>query len=117
YGKKGECHKFALEASKKHGADIYTRIFWHLSGYTDQEHFFKATGADWPMMKAGFERLLERWPDSTWNKTNYCLFACLAKDRETARRLFDELGNDYIPNAWNNDEATYRRYRKWAYEK
>jgi hypothetical protein len=39
---------------------------------------------------------------------HYCYFACLKKERSTAKRLFDEIGNQWRSEAWGNQGVTGR---------
>jgi hypothetical protein len=117
YGDRGEWYVFARHASKKFPTDreknsMYTRIIWSLSSY-ELPDLFGEDRADWKTMSAGFAEMLEQYPKSTWNLNNYCRFSVLAGDRETARSLFDRIGDRPDLSAWDS-RAYFDLKRAWA---
>lgn len=116
YGRPGEWQKFAADAveltREKHGEAFYARVVWSVLGTT-----FRGTwaeqGVDWARMKQGFEDLMRETPESKWNLSAYCYYACRAGDRETAARLFEQLGDAYAPGLWRT-EKMFENYRQWA---
>jgi len=113
YGEKTTWRAYADKYAKNSGIEIYTRMAWSNLLVADRKNFFQSTGADWDKMKKGFESMIKEWPESTWNKAAYCSFACLARDRKTAQRLFTELGDLYHPGAWDSKKQ-YLKMKKWA---
>jgi len=116
YGGPGEWQKFAADSADSTKADLgmslYTRIVWTIVG-TKKIEAFRAAKIDWPRMRQGFEDLAHRYPDSLWNKNAYCYFAYAANDRETVRRLLEELEGKITPSLWPN--PTYLNSVKlWA---
>jgi hypothetical protein len=70
-------------------------------------------GYDWAKVRAGFEVLRERWPQSGHIVNRYARFAWQAGDRETARRLLPLIGDRPILVTWRNRE-TFESFRQWA---
>jgi len=118
YGEPGEWQRFAehaAEATKDDwGRGFYARVVWGVLGTPDKKRFQDA-GIDWAKLKQGFEDLVQRTPESLWNKNAFCYYACMAGDRETARRLFDELQDRYAPSIWS--EEAFAFHKRWAKQK
>ena len=74
---------------------------------------FKLYGFDYERLKKSFEEYLAKWPGADYYRNCYCFIACIYEDRETARRLFEEIGDGFDGSAWCKEE-TYEKYRKWA---
>ncbi|MEO8671087.1 MAG: hypothetical protein ABI411_07210 [Tahibacter sp.] len=110
HGDIDQVESFAEDAVKRtanqEGQSMYARIYWsaHQIHFT---HLFRNTRAKWPRMKAGFEDIMARYPDS-WNLNNYAFFACEANDMATAKELLSRIGKDVIVAAWE-PYSTYER--------
>ncbi|HLX24218.1 MAG TPA: hypothetical protein VKR38_12795 [Usitatibacter sp.] len=65
-------------------ADLYAS-----AGRMVQGDFFRDTRASWPLMRHAFEDASAR---GLANPNTYATYACMARDRETTRRLLGELG-------------------------
>lgn len=90
-------------------------MVWATLGLPDSKRFQDGK-IDWPKLKQGFEDLVQRTPESLWNKNAFCYYACIAEDRETALRLFAELQDRYAPSIWQNEER-FLWYKNWAVRK
>lgn len=113
-----EWHQFALETAAateaKFGQTLYTRIVWSAIDATPRNmERFRAAHVDWPRMRKGFEELLQKYPDSLWNKNAFCFYAWASGDRETARKLFAELGGRYAPTMWGSPRI-FERAEAWS---
>jgi len=84
------------------GNALYARMYWNI-GETmrEGEQLFKSTKAQWPKMKAGFEDLMMKNPDSLWNLNNYAEFSCEAGDGATFRMLRKKMDKQVVAEAWN----------------
>ncbi len=106
---------FAEEAARKDDPDeglaIYTRIFWSHEGAVGGG--FQNPRIDWKKVRQGFRDIEKRYPNSNWNLNNFCRFACLAGDRETAHELFGRLGDAVSIPTWGNRTA-FEGWRRWA---
>ncbi|MFA4829922.1 MAG: tetratricopeptide repeat protein [Thermodesulfovibrionales bacterium] len=116
HGSVGDWQKFADQAvkltPKAEGISIYTRIVWSM--WLEKEFSsFNASGISWAKMKQGFIDIERNYPDSPWNLNSFCMFACLAGDKETAIRLFKRIGNKPYVEVWNG-RGEYERWREWA---
>jgi hypothetical protein len=101
--------RFAAET----GDDVlYTRsLMWLL--WRERDEFFDSTGASWQRMKRGFHTWQSRHPTSLWVANNFCMFACMAGDTETARAQFERIGPEWNPYVWRN-EGRFQQWRAWA---
>jgi hypothetical protein len=115
HGKPGEW-EYALslenDRPKGLGLETYARVVNAMGGY--YKNIFRESHASWPMTRDGYALIKQRYPDSLDNLSRYCRLACLAADRDTARKLFDELGGRMITSIWG-DRESFRKYRNWAY--
>jgi hypothetical protein len=94
-----------------HRHEIYARVAWSHAGTGPTA--LADGGYDWAKVRAGFEVLRERWPQSGHIVNRYARFAWQAGDRETARRLLPLIGDRPILVTWRNRE-TFESFRQWA---
>ncbi|HEY8119046.1 MAG TPA: hypothetical protein VIE91_07400 [Methylophilaceae bacterium] len=86
------------------GKSMYTRMYWAAyQGLPEGTKLFRDSYVSWPKMKAGFDDLMQRFPNSNWNLNNYAKFACLANDKKTFIALRKKIGTNIIPDAWTLD--------------
>ena len=115
-GEEGEWQQFAKDAisltPKSEGKSIYMRIVG--SFLLDPS---KATLNDsrisWPLLKQGYIDVEQNYPGSRWNLNNFCKYACIVGDKETAKGLFKRIGNDPYIAAWVS-KAEFDKWRLWA---
>lgn len=93
------------------GETLYARLNWSL--WTHE--MFKNNQADWQRMKAGFERMVNDYPDP-WNFNNFGKFACLAQDNATVLEIAKKIGDQPIERAWWDDAANFKRCVDQAYQ-
>lgn len=80
---------------------LYTRLYWVVAQQQGLDfQMFKESHASWPLMKKGFEYMMQRYPDSTWNLNNFASFACRAGDGATFSKLRVQIGRHIRPQAW-----------------
>lgn len=118
HGKEGEWQRFAKDAinltPKRDGYAVYMSIlrsFWRMSSVIKS---FQEPDISWPLMKQGFLDAERNYPDSRWNLNIFCRFACIAADRDTARDLFDRIGNKPYLSAWSG-VSEFAKCWNWAY--
>lgn len=117
HGKEGEWQQFITNVADRNpqynGATIYTRTVWSVYIRKDWTDFNKRSGVSWDRMKAGFEQINRKFPNSPWILNNYAKFACRAGDRDTVIKLFKQIDsrNTFYPEAWETDAAD--KCRKW----
>jgi len=97
-----EFANWAVEATKKvEGKSLYARIYWYLNQLESVDFdLFQDSFASWDIMRAGFQDLMERHPNSFWNMNNFAVFACLAKDKETYAALRPRFEGKEFHMAW-----------------
>jgi hypothetical protein len=118
HGKEGEWKKFAEEAvkltPKSEGSAIYTRIIY---GYWDMEELgptFETAGVSWDKMKKGFLDMEKIYPDSFTVLNNFYKYACKAGDKETMKRLYNKIGDNWYNNIWMKKENNYDKCMEMA---
>jgi hypothetical protein len=95
-----EREPFAVVEAVTHGgksdadAILYARMMWAIS---EGAHFRENSdifpkGAKWPVVKRGFQLMHERFPNSSWNATNFMKFACMVNDKEAFEEAHDAAG-------------------------
>lgn len=116
HGDLREIEVFALNATKRtsktEGQGMYARIYWYASQTQFGNSLFTDSVARWPKMKAGFDDVIARYPDS-WNINNYAKFACLAQDKITAAKLLKRTGASDDPSAW--PKGMFKACADWAF--
>jgi hypothetical protein len=117
-GSFGEAEDFANDAttitSECEGQGMYTRIYWRAidSNSDFRNKPFENSYVNWEMMKMGFEDIVTRYP-TAWNINSFARFACLAQDKETTRRLIDQIGDNPALEAWT-EKTTFPGCKAWA---
>jgi hypothetical protein len=94
--------RHAVQITQKvEGQALYADIYWYIA--PNYKNIFEETPAKWPEMKAGFIDRLKRYPD-VGTRNAYARFACLARDRETARSLLAQKDAGISPAYWTTPE-------------
>lgn len=94
--------KSVSNTREKWAVSLYARLNWALSTNT----MFQDGQADWPKMRAGFQKIVGDYPDA-WNVNNFARFACFARDWETLLMLSSTIGSQPISAAWNGNTGNY----------
>ncbi len=117
HGSAEEIEEFANSAvtrtKEQEGLGMYTRVYWAAKQYQYGERLFADSNVVWEKMKKGIDDVLKRYPDQ-WNINNLTLFACLAKDREKARELFQLIKEPPLNAVWKSN-SNYLSFKSWAY--
>lgn len=117
YGSYEEIAKLASDAvdytSDREGTSMYARIYWYISPAEDGRDLIASSKPVWQGMSAGFDDMLERWPDQ-WNINNYARLACLARDQAKTRDLLDRMDGPPLAEAWARAWPSYDKCRDWA---
>jgi hypothetical protein len=116
HGNLVEIENFAQQAvmrtAKHEGTGLYARIYWYAAQAQFGNALFGQSLAFWPKMKAGFDDVIARYPD-TWNLNNYAKFACLAGDRQKTRDLMERIEGSIVAEAWD-PVFLYAQCREWS---
>lgn len=105
-GSVGEFDAFARRAAvitrSAEGQGLYARLYWGEDCNCDSALQFSSgsTTPDWKLMKAGFEDMLKRFPDTTWNANKFASFACRANDKKTYLKLRGQLKGVVYESLW-----------------
>jgi len=116
HGEPGEWEAFAEKAANARGGEEGDLLYMAIAksnAWTEREDFFKNTSISYPRMKRGFELRLKANPENEWNLNQYCYFACIAEDRETAKNLFPRINGRWEKEVWSN-EARFQQWQDWA---
>ncbi len=117
-GLPGEWENMASWAEKNAGGDrgkeIYTRICWVMWSWEKDEAFLSPQAkVNWDKMKAGFEVMEKEYPDSAWNRTAFCYFAWLFRDRPVVLALLPGLERRLAFEFWR-DRTSLAKTQAWA---
>jgi hypothetical protein len=84
------------------GQGMYARLYWGEDCNCDSAIQFSkgSPGPDWKLMKAGFEDMLKRFPDKTWNANKFASFACRANDKEAYLKVRSQLKGVVYEALW-----------------
>jgi Domain of unknown function (DUF4034) len=116
FGDDGDLEAFAEKVRAEGNPEFYTRIIWSQQSYYKDGNVFNSSHVRWDWMREGFEEMMKKYPESEWNLSSYCRFACQAGDKATAHRLFVELKGLYWKAIWPSEKA-YMDYFAWASKK
>jgi hypothetical protein len=116
YGEEGEWQQFAKDAialtPASEGKSVYMRIVASLLMAPDISSLSDPR-ISWSLLKQGYMDVEKNFPGSRWNLNTFCKYACKAGDRETARELFNRIGEKPYLEAWG-DKAEFEKWRKWS---
>ena len=117
HGEPGDWEKFAdktyQRAGGKDGAILYYMIASHRRDSYGTK-FFEEARVSWPKMREGYKHLEQAYGTTPERLNEACMLAALAGDKETARSLFDRIGENYDVSAWRS-RVNFDVYRAWAY--
>lgn len=98
--------QYAVEQTEaKEGESMYARIYLDTGDALDAD--LSGPEVDWKRIRAGFEDLVKRYPDS-WNLNQYARMACEARDLPTTRRVLLSMKGDVEQEVWQ-DRVTFLR--------
>lgn len=108
----------AVENTKaEDGQAFYARIYWNIHGglsLLEQEPFTRPD-VNWPRIRAGFDDLIKRYPDS-YNTNAYARLACIAaRDKATTAKIIQQIGQDLAPQVWQH-RTEFLRCKSWSQE-
>jgi len=115
-GGPGEVELFAARAVELtrdlEGEALYAVVAYHVLDFVGTATYCHRFHFSWPRIKQGHIDLLKRFPESTYRLNAFCLFASIYKDRETARELFDKIGDNWYRSVWSR--GAFERWKEWA---
>ncbi len=115
FGKPGDWEAAAELESKRpdgYGPAGYAKNVYELLGFMPD--IFKESKASWEITKKGYEALRTSYPDSKDILNQFAILAVVAKDKPTAKKLFDEVGPDIIWGNWRQSKAYFDESKAWA---
>ncbi|MDR0351870.1 MAG: DUF4034 domain-containing protein [Opitutaceae bacterium] len=118
HGDQGDWLRFAEDAGLAQGDEMYARICVYMTRWVGWGKLFKEENVSWERMKSGFEEMRAKYPRSATILNMYCHAACMARDKATAGRLFQEMGDAVCPAIWdpdgNPEQKRYHQSKTWA---
>ena len=119
HGKPGDWEKFAEEAAQrvggKDGSVVYAHIAWRMSESHESNSFFKESRASWERIRQGFIDREELYGTSIRDLNAFCLLAGTARDGETARTLFNRIGDKWDPEIWGTRKY-FDEFKAWVFQ-
>jgi hypothetical protein len=116
YGNKEKLMKFVDESVaatyEEEGYTLYARIYWSAEREFGR-HMFHPGNVDWSKMKAGFNFINNKYPDSIWNLNAYAHFACRAGDKEATADALEKIAHEVNLGAWAS-KREYEHCKDWA---
>ena len=115
-GDRGEWQAFARSYSNAGDPERFARIVWSLYGsFGNRMRIFSRQDIGWTELQEGFEAMMLHYPDSYRNLNQYGYFACMAGDKESARRLITQIeeGAGHMCDIW---ALQYNEWKAWAFE-
>jgi hypothetical protein len=116
HGQPGDWEKFAdvsaQEVGGYEGDIIFFLIYTHMSSYHDLT-FMNEHHQAWPRLLAGFRGMEKLYGLSPQRLNEACLFAISLGDTQTAKELFDRIGNQYDLSVWHSIQ-TFEMFRESA---
>jgi len=101
--------KLTKTAGKAAGDAAYAALFWQTYRF-EKEAVFKTTGTKYEDIKEFFESRAGNVESANY----YCLYACIAGDRATAKRLFQKIGTQWDSECWGSNENFEKRKKKYG---
>jgi hypothetical protein len=119
YGDKTDCEDFLrAQTDKRQGVDadiFYARNVWLLDlGRLDSNIFEAHRLLSWGRTRSGFDALLQKYPDSLSVKSEYARLCAQIGDKERAKQLFQEIGNQMDVRVWFDNTEDFQSFRKWS---
>ncbi|MFC7337507.1 DUF4034 domain-containing protein [Haloferula chungangensis] len=114
FGEEGDWEAYADKVSKRKdglGAEAYARIVMQLS--TFYADVFRDSDASWEITREGLLILRKKYPKSIYIHNCLAYYAVLGRDRDLAKATFEELGDEYDEEVWEEPER-YVHFRTWA---
>jgi parallel beta-helix repeat protein len=119
-GKPGELEAFARWSAQLNEGREGEMLYAKITGATATMYrnlgpdSFKELGFSYPRAKQGHIYILEKYPEASYYLNTYCLLASIYEDKETAKGLFEKIGDNWDRNVWKKEEY-FKTYQAWAY--
>lgn len=116
YGDDAYIEEFALKAvqrtREKARMSMYARIYWYVDYNNYHGKLFSNSDVNWDKMRNGFEDMIEDYP-AQYNIQKFAYYACLAKDKLTAQRIFDKINEPVLMIIWLR-QRNYEHCRRFS---
>jgi hypothetical protein len=112
----GDLEKSADRIGGDNGDMLYAWVIWNIYPYMGKikNDMFRENYFSWSRVKNGFATIRKRFPDSLPAVSQEAYFACLADDKVTARRCFDEIQGQIDLGVWHS-KSNFVNCADWAY--
>lgn len=106
YGEEKDLDKFAAETYQrfpgKEGAILYQTIADEINQHSSNKDYPLNVDVSWEKIKEGFLAREELYGANSAVTNEFCQFAILANDKETAKTLFQKIGDKWDTSIWKN---------------
>ncbi len=123
HGRPGQLETFARHAveltNDKYGQILYLKVAESSIGLKDVEpRQFKDIYFSYEKLQQACDDYVRLYPDANdFYMTNVrCFLACAYDDKDTALRLFAQIGSAWHKKVWCNED-TFNKYKNWAITK
>jgi len=103
HGDDAYIEEFALKSiqrtSQQDRMSMYARIYWYVDYHNYHGKLFSNSDVSWGRMRSGFENIIEDYPVQ-YNIQKFAYYACLAKDKRAAQRIFGKINEPILMNIW-----------------
>ena len=83
--------------------ETYARLYWtYASLEGDDTNIFHDASADWETMRAGFKKMIQRYPKSDFILNAFAKFACLSGDAHEYASVRPLLAKRFSATAWSD---------------
>jgi hypothetical protein len=116
YGEPGEVEAFATEIANHIGGEEGDFVYFEIGtllgcGNCGTASSFKSMS--WPRVKNGYAALESRYGTSTLKMNRFAYLSTLSRDRESAKTVFLQIGENWNRDLWKTREK-FEAARNWA---
>lgn len=104
YGEPGETEKFVADVADRIGGEEGAATYFFVAEYilTSAERCIPCTPPtmSWKRIREGYAAIQHLYGTNNFERNAYAFLAVHAGDRETARRAFEVIGDNWDPDVW-----------------
>ena len=97
----------AVRRNPQEGRRYYALVYWAAQHWDESVQKWLSTGGNWPKLRDAFYDQVAQYPDAH-NVNSFLGFSCLARDHETARKIYNAIeAQAPNPNLWNEQNVYF----------
>jgi hypothetical protein len=115
HGAPGEAEAFAEESARRIGGRQGSFVYFEIATVIYCMCFDETARPtmSWPTIKEGFAEVEQRYGATPLKLNRYLLLAYLYRDVDVARRVLEQLGDQWDPSIWRKQDS-FNKVRTWA---